>query len=63
MNIGFAHLRAISAGLGCWNTALVCIPDYVYRDQNSVEPLQGGELPRSAAFDRQARSSQFGYRE
>lgn len=49
--------------LGRLNTSFESIPDYVQRDQNSVEPLQGDELPGSATFDRQARSSQFGYRE
>ncbi len=63
MNIGSTHLRGISVELGRLNTSFVSIPDYVQRDQNSVEPLQGDERPRSATFDRQARSSQFGYRE
>ena len=49
--------------LGRLNTSFVSVPDYVQRDQNSVEPLQGDELPGSATFDRQARSNQFGYRE
>lgn len=63
MNIGSTHLRGISVELGRLNTSFESILDYVQRDQNSVEPLQGDELPGSATFDRQARSSQFGYRE
>jgi len=63
MNIGSTHLREISVELGRLNTLFVSIPDYVQRDQNSVEPLQGDELLKSATFDPQARSSQFGYRE
>ena len=63
MNIGSTHLREISVELGCLNTSFVSILDYVQRDQNSVEPLQGDELLKSATFDPQARSSQFGYRE
>jgi hypothetical protein len=63
MNIGSTHLTEVSVELGRLNTSFVSIPDYVQGDQNSVEPLQGGELPESAIFDRRARSSQFGYRE
>ena len=63
MNIGSTHLTEVSVELGRLNTSFVSIPDYVQGDQNSVEPLQGGELPEPAIFDRRARSSQFGYRE
>ena len=63
MNIGSTHLRGISVELGRLNTSFVSVPDYVQRDQKSVKPLQGNEMPGSATFDRQARSNQFGYRE